>query len=203
MPVANAPAARIYALMVLFFAHSPSGTPAEQPLDTIIFMAAMLAGESLGFFCNRALRNMYIAQVLRMEQLQREKERIAYDLQFTQHRLAQQPATRNSRAASLRSGGRPAGSRRSKKSPSRPARGVGGSNVSGLSSEASWDGLPSHVIDWLTRSGLLVENILQNDAFDGTPRWTAPAVAPPEQGLIGCGVSTVGSNSEIGNLLTR
>ena len=98
----------------------PSMTPAEQPLDAVMFSSALLTGELLGFFCNRALRHTYTAHVIRLEQLECEKERIAYDLQFMQQRLAQQPAPRNSRAASLRSGGVPAGSRRSRRSPLPP-----------------------------------------------------------------------------------
>jgi len=165
---------RICSTCLLTCYYHPSWTPCSKTEETTIFTLTMLTGDLLGYVFNRALRSMFVAQAERMEQLECEKQRIEYELRFSERRLVPPKASRSD-----------------------------GSLIASTESGSSSNGLPCHIAAGPIANGLLVDS--------GTSRTSSAVVGAAftlEGGetlepahLSRCGASTVGSNSEVGNIL--
>ena len=124
------------------------------------------------------LTSHFDPQAHRVEQLECEKQRIEFDLRFSERRLAASLETMSS-SANRATQGRPSSQ--------------GGS---------SWDGLPSHIA-----AGLVADGLIRNDETAAPTgesrifRLEGGRTLEPVSHLSNCGASTVGSDSEVGAIL--
>ena len=180
---------RIDVVTLLNFMCQPSWSHAAW-----LCFVALLSGELIGNVLNRALFRGFRSlvgevfvladefsrsakeQACRVEQLECEKERVEYDLRFSQQRLARASASPSANTQF------------------RPVTSAG-------STAASWDGLPSEVVRGLVADGLMRDDsaAAPTAATEGF-RVEGERTLGPVSNLSGCGGSTVGSSSEIGGL---
>ena len=186
---------RIDVVTLLTFMCQPSWSQYGQHWgEVLLSFVALLSGELIGNVLNRALFRGFRSlvgevflladefsrsakeQARRVEQLECEKERVEYDLRFSQQRLARASAS-------------PSASNQF-----RPVSSAG-------STAASWDGLPSEVVRGLVADGLMRDDsAVPPTAATGGFRVEGERTLEPVSNLSGCGCSTVGSSSEIGGL---
>ena len=184
---------RIYVGTLLTFMSQPSWSQSGQHWgEVLLSFVALLSGELFGNVLNRALFRGFRSlvgeiflladefsrsakeQARRVEQLECEKERVEYDLRFSQQRLARASATPSAN------------------NQFRPITTAG-------STAASWDGLPSEVVRGLVADGLMRDDsAAAPTAATGGFRVEGERTLGPVSNLSGCGCSTLGSSSEIG-----
>jgi hypothetical protein len=184
-------AARVMCMfLVTALSHHEGVSDVGQPLETLTFTISMLCGELLGNYCDTALRDMFIAQATerarheqRVEQLEGEKQRIEYDLLFSQRALANESAASIEKCVIRRV-------------PS----------SMDLSERSERDGLPrmipaGHIAEGLVQSDSgVADHTRSTESVDPAPGFQLEGernLKPMSMKLSCCGSSTAGSCSEI------
>ena len=173
-----------------------------QPCETLVCTVSLLCGELFGNYCNAALHNMFIAQATegdrhaqRVEQLEGEKQRIEYELRFSQRALADASATSREKCVISHV-------------PSSMELASALSETGGLPRLRA--GIDFGAEGSKIAAGHIAEGLLQNDSGVGNRTWDTKSKYPapvfqlegernlePVSNLFCCGSSTAGSCSEI------
>jgi hypothetical protein len=188
--------------LLTLLSHHKDFSEVGQPCDTLVCTISLLCGELFGNYCNAALHNMFIAQATegdrhaqRVEQLEGEKQRIEYELRFSQRALADASATSREKCVISHV-------------PSSMELASALSETGGLPRLRA--GIDFGAEGSKIAAGHIAEGLLQNDSGVGNRTWDTKSKYPapvfqlegernlePVSNLFSCGSSTVGSCSEI------